>query len=163
MIQLLNNVKKIHMNQFSDIFTYESFERVCDGKIFKGCKLLRCAMYNTKEDDLWETGEIRDSVKITEPLSDWILYFDRKDTPPNIAEILHSIRKDPVTPIHEIEDRFGTVLCDSYLFIANEFKKYFSDHARVIQRCWRNCSSNPSYTVCKKRLMSEFYSLVGEK
>ena len=147
------------MNQFSDIFTYESFKRVYDGKVFKGCKLLKPAMYNMKDNDLWEKGEIRDSVKITELLSDWILYFDHKDTPPNIAVILFAIRNDPVAPIHEIEDHFGMVLCNSYLFIANEFKKYFSDHARVIQRFWRNCISNPDYEVCKNRLKREFSSL----
>jgi hypothetical protein len=135
------------------IFTYESFERIPDGKIF-----LEFAMYNMKEDDLWERGERRDSVKITEPMSDdWVLYFDRKDTPPNLAEILSAIRKDPVAPIHQIEDHFGVVFTNvnAYLFIATEFKKHFYVRASVIQRAWRNCVSNPEYVVCKNSLLCE--------
>ncbi len=32
---------------------------------------------------------------------------------------------------------------------------------RRIQRAWRICNSNPEFTVCRKRLCSEFHGFVG--
>lgn len=54
-------------------------------------------------------------------------------------------------------------LCQNYYeFSYNlDLTKFLRVHssARRIQRAWRRCISDPSYTVCKKRLLREYYNV----
>ena len=52
--------------------------------------------------------------------------------------------------------------CNPYL-VVYELDLRVHSSARIIQRAWRRCISDPSYQVCKKRLLNEYNNVEPKK
>lgn len=73
-----------------------------------------------------------------------LMYCDLEDVMAVVLEIITAV-------FQRVQDRFGQII-QVEMDIAE-------DAARKIQGVWRNAISNPSYDVCKRRLMNEFNSM----
>lgn len=149
-------------NQFFDVFRYETFEREPWGKVFYDCVLLKDAYKGIFVPRIFTTQEQSGVLRLWFLFSGSLNFIDISHLQPFTFVILNHMNADVTAPIHVIEDQLGIVIAsrDPVLEVA-ELKRFtYIRCANVIKRSFRKSISDPSYKMCRDRLIRESLEMV---
>jgi hypothetical protein len=153
--------------QFGDLFSYEYSYETMGFRRFYNCVMLKDAY-------VVSTGTRLTEVYIEPPNHIWFgtterFYYPMKNMSIKLiqSEVFDMYIKDLTLTHFDItrglEDKYGThldirtcIFIEQYMFVLRE---EFERSVRVIKHHWKRVVSNPSYLMCRRRLVREFESL----
>lgn len=155
------------MPKFGDIFTYEYSHELVGGRRFYNCVLLKDLYTKT-------TGTRIDAIFIDPPNHMWLNGDDRfifRLKSVSLRQVQSEVFDMFINDLsllnfeisRRIEDKYGTILSyRMHMYIGEYMNALFDEltrSVRVIKHHWKRVISNPSYKMCKKRLLREFGAL----